>query len=921
MALMLFVPASPPGSSSLLPLPGALRLHPHFTSTGSDGSAMGASFSRNYFGFGSWSAIEVASLGECQETEAQFLALPYSGLELNSSVCSLLSPDLLCQEEFSRSDFLVSFPSPLWTGTWDESTGLGSQLPSLPFESDSAPFPFNAPQTRVFFARVLVFVCQQSSSTRVHVDTVSTSSFDEQRMLLWSWYLSWRALRFSLAYYRRSVNFILAFVWACWSSIGFTFCLPVLDFFHLCDWLAFIGLWLLHLMAFIGSSWLHAFIFSSPLQDPEVSEPPGQSDGECTPERTHDPTWGLSTPEVDYDEDALHDLSEPTTLEFDKDLKLLKKNCACTGASQGEDAVCCNSVPFTFHGPSSYCSRLCSLFSLQPDGSVTCGCDCEGCKGAARPAPECGDCDDPGTPPSEQSEQQGSTSLYERMSRVFHRREIDIDITSEGEWSLENAQQWPYSDDSEQDFCLFGKFRTGLVRMTLTVLDGLFTLISMLLFCLGQAWDICWLVFLALTLAAAELHAGLPRVLWFLVLVLQFQAVSAVTCHTCFDQLPGCAGGAACRLLAGVTENSAVAVATAGTALFSLSSLLPRSYLKVFTRQVMDTLLSVIRRPLPGAVPDIRGWDIAHLLRAFRDQTVPRGDIVMELTTLIPAASPEERLQLQVALDSMKLFGSLDDRSQVGSRDRDAGGACLFLWALAGRVAARSGEYATISTTGGEADTGATSTSAKISEKVTRSPSQIDFSERMSIFSSTAHALGYINILVSTAFFRQVAYDPMIRDKYAWQLAHELVLVYLEDVDNTPLLNLGNVFDSGGQDVRLSRAKTAAQAHYRLTSFRSGGENPRDTPNLTGKQGGEGTIKWNGRFSPDGPAPCISYNKNTPHPQKHLKPDGTCKYNHVCSHWVTGKGKDGRCENSAGTKWHKWGTCDHPDKTDVRPVA
>ena len=661
-------------------------------------------------------------------------------------------------------------------------------------------------------------------------------------------------------------------------------------------------------------------VFSSPFQVPEVSPPPAQSDGECTPERPHDPTWGLSTPEVDYDEDGLQGLAEPTTLEFDEDLKLLQKQCACTGASPGEDAFCLNSVPFSFHGPSSYCSRFCSIFSLQSDGSVNCGCECEGCRGAARPGPECGDCEDPEPSPTEHSEQQIFVGPHERATVFFHRQDADGDVTSDGEWSLEDAQQWPYSD-SERDLRFGGKFCSGWVRMTLTVLDGVFALFSMLLFRLGQAWDVCGLVFLALTLAAAELHAGLPRVVWFLVLVFQFQAVSAVTCHTCFDQIPGCTGGAACRLLAGVTENSAVAVATAGTALFSLSSLLPRSYLKVFTRQVMDTLLSVIRRPLPGAVPDIRGWDIAHLLRAFRDQTVPRGDIVMELTTLIPSATPDERLQLQVALDSMKLFGSLDDRSTVGSRDRDAGGACLFLWALAGRVAARSGEYATISTTSGEADPGATSTSAKISEKITRSPSQIDFTERMSIFSSTAHALGYINILVSTAFFRQVAYDTMIRDKYVWQLAHELVLVYLEDVDNTPLLNLGNIFDSGGQDVRLSRAKTAAQAHYRLVSFRSGGENPRDTPNLTGKQGGEGTVKWNGRFSPDGPAPCISYNKGTLHPQKHLKPDGTCKYNHVCSHWVTGKGKDGRCENSAGTNGHKWGTCDHPDKTDVRPVA
>eukprot|EP00966_Prymnesium_polylepis_P202704 4696187-Prymnesium_polylepis.1 len=42
------------------------------------------------------------------------------------------------------------------------------------------------------------------------------------------------------------------------------------------------------------------------------------------------------------------------------------------------------------------------------------------------------------------------------------------------------------------------------------------------------------------------------------------------TCHTCFDQIPGCAGAAACRLLTGVADNAAVAVAATGASLFSL---------------------------------------------------------------------------------------------------------------------------------------------------------------------------------------------------------------------------------------------------------------------------------------------------------------------------------------------------------------
>ena len=47
-------------------------------------------------------------------------------------------------------------------------------------------------------------------------------------------------------------------------------------------------------------------------------------------------------------------------------------------------------------------------------------------------------------------------------------------------------------------------------------------------------------------------------------------------------------------------------------------------------------------------------------------------------------------------------------------------------------------------------------------------------------------------------------------------------MVYLEDVDNSLSLNLGNIFDSGAQDTRMARAKTSALKHYPdLDIFRS----------------------------------------------------------------------------------------------------
>ena len=51
----------------------------------------------------------------------------------------------------------------------------------------------------------------------------------------------------------------------------------------------------------------------------------------------------------------------------------------------------------------------------------------------------------------------------------------------------------------------------------------------------------------------------------------------------------------------------------------------------------------------------------------------------------------------------------------------------------------------------------------------------------------------------------------------------------------------------------------------------------------------------------------------TTHPKSALKPDGTCKFDHVCDHFVTGKGKGGKCGGPhARTECTNPGKCDKP---------
>ena len=151
------------------------------------------------------------------------------------------------------------------------------------------------------------------------------------------------------------------------------------------------------------------------------------------------------------------------------------------------------------------------------------------------------------------------------------------------------------------------------------------------------------------------------------------------------------------------------------------------------------------------------------------------------------------------------------------------------------------------------------STISKLSEKMKRSASLAGFCERISVFSALAHGLGVENTLGSVRFFKDVAYDPLLRDKLPWQLVHELVVVYLEDVDNSLSLNLGNIFDSGAQDTRMARAKTSALKHYPdLDIFRSsklqGAREDKDT-----------SVKFNGKSNSTSDKFCISFNLGGQH--------------------------------------------------------
>lgn len=292
---------------------------------------------------------------------------------------------------------------------------------------------------------------------------------------------------------------------------------------------------------------------------------------------------------------------------------------------------------------------------------------------------------------------------------------------------------------------------------------------------------------------------------------------------------------------------------------------------------------------------DCSGWTITQLLQGFRDRSAPRAMIVGELTGLIAGSDETERQIINTAIEAMKLHQASETEPSEKSSSSETTGVLQLLWAYAGQIVERSLSSVTAWQSSGESDSSAAA-AARLSAKQKPSTTVGAFLERVHVFSSLCHALGYANCLLLARFFNKVVYDPLNRQGHPWELVQALVSVYLEDIDNSETLTLSNIFERGGQDTRLANARSRI---FRKPSGKGGEESGGEQP------------KWNNRSTDSATSFCVSFNLGRPHPPKQLHADGTCKHKHRCDHWVSGKGPGGRCEGK-----HPRSRCDNPDKVD-----
>ena len=401
-----------------------------------------------------------------------------------------------------------------------------------------------------------------------------------------------------------------------------------------------------------------------------------------------------------------------------------------------------------------------------------------------------------------------------------------------------------------------------------------------------------------------------------LMVMMSFPEVAeAVTCRTCFDQCEGCAGGAACplltvtanngRLLVGAAMAAGAAGAAAATAL-SARDVFPLRFNKVLHRGILDRLLVLGRRPPPGTPVDVTGLTNVELADPVMTAGVELDSLLQEISSRALAAGN----QLEVAKLNA-LTTSLTTRHKIGAGARGAVeltegttalvGAYLYCVVLAMRIV-RS-KHTDVSLVMDESKAAGTSDSAMPPAKLSRPTSMAEFASMLNVWTMLLSGLGMASVLITNTFLNDVVFDQTLHMGLPWEVAFELFIVYLEEVERTAGddVNLGNVYGRGAQDTMLQRARERAPKQPR----------GRDIKSFRGLDDDE-PVKWNGSWNRKATTTCHTYNlKNKFHPASSLNEKGGCKHNHICDHWVSDKGRNGICGGD-----HPRLDCTNPAKCD-----
>ena len=351
-------------------------------------------------------------------------------------------------------------------------------------------------------------------------------------------------------------------------------------------------------------------------------------------------------------------------------------------------------------------------------------------------------------------------------------------------------------------------------------------------------------------------------------------------------------------------------VVAAGAGALSLVKIIKPRFLRAFSKVSFDTILALVKRAEPGAPFEFtKDTTSTTLLTAVGNGRVTLDVVVLKLCEFMEQeADADVRATLKNRLDCISTATAIRAKaSPAAFSGLFDTGILTFMLAKVSAFVMEKGMQIKLSVSTPSEDRAAAS--GDMQAKLVRPDYMWQFAEMLNLYIMYAHALAISSAVVLTDFFEHVVYDTIRLRGETWMFAFELMTVMFRRIeDSGGRLHLANAYEETYLNTVMDEAR-ANEAFFRSSGGKPGAEG-RNTS--TGK-------KWNKKFTATG-SPCQAFNLGKDHTADMLKPDGTCKYNHVCDHWVRGKAKRGRCLCEKGTPDHNRAACDNPDKCD-EPVG
>lgn len=292
---------------------------------------------------------------------------------------------------------------------------------------------------------------------------------------------------------------------------------------------------------------------------------------------------------------------------------------------------------------------------------------------------------------------------------------------------------------------------------------------------------------------------------------------------------------------------------------------------------------------------------IQDLFDAAKTGIINAGDAMAELGGRIPSAGADEQRTLGHTISALE---NLVKVGHIVKNPAQMAGNLLRLWSCTTKKMKRlSGpivvvEGASLRIDGEDADFDRPK-AAKFS--VDRMSTEQLFDACVYQWSLLAHSLGIMAFEISATFVFDTVYTIRVRHGETFWTAQEYFISCLDMLDQKKVK--ADKVPQYDRNVMLSDAKRFGEMFAAKVT----------KPSANVKE----ARVWNGEFQDSAKVsvmPCPYFNNGKDHDPKHLTPAGKCVFRHVCNHWVSSKGANGRCESPH----HSWPKCDHPDKCDKR---